>query len=236
MTDKVFKIANLYPKLLNSGSNQGNILFLKKRCERRNITCIVDEIDTAEQNINTYDMYYIGDGLEFQLTDATDKLLNIKDFLHSEAERGAVFLGIGGGYQILGKSYETKDGNKKEALAILNSYTIMGEKRFTGNVTVNSTHPYQGTLVGFENHAGQTFLEGNTLPLGIISTGNGNNGTDKTEGANYKNVFGTYLSGPFLPKNYKFADYLTELALGEKLTPLDDDIENAVHQSLINKI
>ena len=35
------------------------------------------------------------------------------------------------------------------------------------------------TLVGFENHSGLTYLQGETKPLAIVTTGNGNNGQDK---------------------------------------------------------
>ena len=66
-------------------------------------------------------------------------------------------------------------------------------------------------------------------------TGKGNNGSDGTEGARYKNVFGTYMHGSFLPKNPHFADYLIKLALNEDLKPLDDTIELEAHNSLINK-
>ena len=44
-------------------------------------------------------------------------------------------------------------------------------------------------------------------------TGQGNNGKDKTEGAVFNNVFGTYMHGPILAKSPVFADYLLELAL-----------------------
>jgi CobQ-like glutamine amidotransferase family enzyme len=46
-----------------------------------------------------------------------------------------------------------------------------------------------------------------------VLSGNGNNGQDKTEGARWNNVFGTYLHGPLLPRNPAFADYLLRLAL-----------------------
>ena len=61
--------------------------------------------------------------------------------------------------------------------------------------------------------------------------GFGNNGGDETEGAIYKNSFGTYLHGPILPKNPHLADYLIKLALEKKykksidLSPLDDSLE-----------
>ncbi|MDY6358698.1 MAG: glutamine amidotransferase, partial [Cyanobacteriota bacterium] len=97
------------------------------------------------------------------------------------------------------------------------------------------------TLVGFENHSGLTYLQGNTKPLGKVIVGNGNNGKDGFEGGRYKNVFGTYLHGSLLPKNPHFADYLISLALekryGEKieLTPLDDTLEWEAHNSVIRK-
>ena len=97
------------------------------------------------------------------------------------------------------------------------------------------------TLVGFENHSGLTYLENETVPLAKITTGNGNNGKDKTEGARFCNVFGTYLHGSFLPKNVHFADYLISLALEKRykekieLSPLNDEIEAKTHEALVDK-
>ena len=96
------------------------------------------------------------------------------------------------------------------------------------------------TLVGFENHSGLTYLQGDTKPLGIVKVGNGNNGKDKTEGAVYKNVFGTYLHGSLLPKNPHFTDYLITLALNRnygniQLSELDDKIELLAHKRAIGR-
>ena len=95
-------------------------------------------------------------------------------------------------------------------------------------------------IVGFENHSGLTYLQGDTKPLGIVTTGNGNNGKDKTEGGFYKNVFGTYLHGSFLPKNPHFTDYLISLALERnyghvELEPLNDDFELIAHAKAIGR-
>ena len=123
----------------------------------------------------------------------------------------------------------------------MDAYTVAGKKRFIGNVTVETDFLTPSTLVGFENHSGLTYLQGDTKPLGKAAVGNGNNGKDKTEGGRYKNVFGTYLHGSLLPKNPHFADYLIELALEKrydekfKLSELDDTIEMNTHKSLIGK-
>jgi CobQ-like glutamine amidotransferase family enzyme len=45
-------------------------------------------------------------------------------------------------------------------------------------------------------------------------------------------VVGTYLHGPLLPKNARFADWLTAMALAvepSELAPLDDTLESAAH-------
>jgi CobQ-like glutamine amidotransferase family enzyme len=47
-----------------------------------------------------------------------------------------------------------------------------------------------------------------------------------------RNVIGTYLHGPLLPKNIWLADRLIELAVGVELEPLADDaLEDAAHAS-----
>ena len=94
------------------------------------------------------------------------------------------------------------------------------------------------TLVGFENHGGRTYLGPGTQPLARVISGHGNNGDDRTEGAVYKNAFGTYLHGSFLPKNPQFADQLISLALtrrGEpaQLIPLDDGVEIRAHRAAV---
>ena len=72
-------------------------------------------------------------------------------------------------------------------------------------------------------------------------SGYGNNGEDKTEGAHWKNVFGTYSHGPLLPKNPAFCDMLLAAALERKygsavLEPLDDAAETAAHDEMCARI
>lgn len=228
---KKVRLAHLYPKLLNIYGDRGNILALKKRCEWRGIEIEIDEINISD-SIKEHDIYFIGGGQDLQQIEVSKELQKHKEFLAGERDRGAVFLGICGGYQLMGHYYQPHNGERLEGISLLDAYTVAGGKRFIGNVTVETE---TSTLVGFENHSGLTYLMGETKPIGRVVVGNGNNGKDKTEGARYKNVFGTYLHGSFLPKNTHFADYMLELALGEKLDPIDDEIEELTHNSLINK-
>ena len=93
-------------------------------------------------------------------------------------------------------------------------------------------------LVGFENHGGRTTLGSGAEPLGRVVKGFGNNGRDNTEGARYRNCFGTYMHGSLLPKNPWFTDFLLEQALRRKygdvtLEPLEDSLEKRAHEAAI---
>lgn len=231
---KTLRIAHLYPKLLNIYGDGGNIKTLLMRSKWRGIEVVLDEINVGDK-ISEHDIYFIGGGQDLQQIEVSKELQNHKAFLTSERDRGAVFLGICGGYQLMGHYYQPHKGERLEGISLLDAYTVAGDKRFIGNVTVETAIVTPNTLVGFENHSGLTYLQGDTKPIGTMLTGNGNNGVDKTEGARFKNVFGTYMHGSFLPKNVHFADYMLELALGEKLAPLNDKIELETHCSLVAK-
>jgi len=242
MEEKNLKIsiAHLYPKLLNLYGDIGNIITLKKRCEWRGIEVEFEGINIGDK-LNEHDIYFIGGGQDKQQEEVADELYRQKEFLTAERDRNSVFLGICGGYQLFGHYYQPHNKERLNGISLMDAYTVAGNTRFIGNVTAQTDFLTPQTLVGFENHSGLTYLQGDTKPLAHVTTGNGNNGQDKTEGGRYKNVFGTYLHGSFLPKNPHFADYMIELALekryGEKirLNPLDDTLEIQTHKSLVNK-
>ena len=106
-------------------------------------------------------------------------------------------------------------------------------ERLIGNCAIEAdlgTGPR--VIAGFENHGGRTYLGDGERPLGRVLAGHGNNGRDGFEGVHSRNVIGTYLHGPLLPKNVWLADRLIELALGLELEPLPGDaLEDAAHAS-----
>jgi len=235
-------IAHLYPKLLNLYGDWGNVLTLKKRCEWRGINVNIDEIDIGNSiDTSKYDLYFLGGGQDQQQIIISKELQKHKNSLLQARDKNAVFLAICGGYQLLGHYYQPKNKEKILGLGLLDAYTVASENRLIGNVTTECELITPNTLVGFENHSGITYLNGETKPLAKIKIGKGNNGTDGTEGARYKNVFGTYLHGSFLPKNPQFADLLISLALQNKynenieLTQLNDYFETQAHNSVIDK-
>ena len=235
-------IAHLYPELLNIYGDRGNILTIKNRCEWRGISVSIDSIGLNDPiDIKKYDFYFIGGGQDKQQIAVAEELQKHKTSLLEARDEKAVFLAICGGYQLLGHYYQPHNAPKLNGISLLDAYTVAGNTRFIGNVTTKSEFDTPETLVGFENHSGLTYLENETVPIAKIVVGNGNNGKDKTEGARFCNVFGTYLHGSFLPKNVHFADYLISLALEKRykekieLAPLNDEIEEKTHNGLIHK-
>ncbi len=233
-------IAHLYPKHLNLYGDRGNIITLIKRCQWRGIEVDFEEINVGD-SMKDHDLYFIGGGQDKQQEDVAQELYSHKDKLISQRDNGSVFLGICGGYQLFGHYYQPHDKDRLQGISLMDAYTVAGDKRFIGNVTVKTNFLTPNTLVGFENHSGLTYLGEGVEALGVTVIGNGNNGKDGLEGARYKNVFGTYLHGSLLPKNPHFADYLITLALekryGEKinLEPLDDTLEQDAHKSVTGK-
>lgn len=240
--DLKLSIAHLYPEMLNIYGDYGNVLTIKRRCEWRNIDVELTSIKVGDKiDPEKFDLYFIGGGQDKQQVDVSRELQLQKAALHDAMDSGAVFLGICGGYQLFGQYYQPHKGDRLLGIELLNAYTVAGNKRFIGNVTAKTEYTMPKTLVGFENHSGLTYLQGETRPLAMVEVGAGNNNEDKTEGARFKNVFGTYLHGSFLPKNPHFADYLIKLALEKRyndnieLQKLNDEIELQAHMALINK-
>ena len=224
------KIAHLYPDLLNLYGDSGNILCLEKRMKWRGIDCRIYRLDSAKLlRDNDYDIVFIGGGQDFEQSLILKDLGSGADVLiRNEIENGTVLLAICGGFQLLGRYYETYKGERMNFTGILDFYTVGGEKRLIGNYAFKTADKMK--IIGFENHSGRTYLSNNLKPLGKVIKGCGNNGKDKTEGVRYKNTFGTYCHGPLLPKNPGFADMLIGKALVKKygkaeLAPLDNSIE-----------
>lgn len=226
----ILEIAHLYPDLLNLYGDSGNVRCLQKRCEWRNIECRVHPlVSGADFDFDKYDIIFIGGGQDSEqsvvLNDLTDRKVNS---LQNAVNVGKTVLAICGGYQLLGKYYETHDGKRMNFTGILDFYTVGREKRLIGNYEFKTKDKIR--IIGFENHSGRTYLGDGVSPLGRVIKGFGNNGKDKTEGVRFKNTFCSYCHGPMLPKNPDFADLLIKSALETKygkaeLEPLDCTLE-----------
>ena len=238
-------ICHLYPDILNLYGDRGNIITMKRRLEGRGIKVNIDECSIGQPlNADKYDIFFIGGGQDFEQEVLLRDLSSGKaQDIRTAVEEEKTFLAICGGYQMLGEYYKTWDGVQLDFIGAIGVHTIGAKERMIGNYMFRTT-PESGdtVVVGFENHSGKTYLSEQVAPLGMMLSGNGNNGEDKTEGARYKNVFATYSHGSLLPKNPVLCDFILQTAFdrrydgAEPLAPLDDTLELNAHRYMQERL
>jgi lipid II isoglutaminyl synthase (glutamine-hydrolysing) len=251
------RVCALYPDLMNIYADRGNLLVLERRCAWRGISFQLTRCglgDSLDESV--HDLFYLGGGQDRDQRLCSEDLVRLKgDPLRRAADRGAVVLGVCGGYQLLGHSYELAPGEELPGVGLVDVRTVRParQSRLIGNVAIEvfldadsrepgREGPRRGAggseaagdtvLVGFENHGGRTLLGAGERALGRVLCGHGNDGRSGLEGVRHANVIGTYLHGPLLPKNAWFADWLIATSLGidpRELTPLDDALEREAH-------
>lgn len=243
-TGMQLKIGHLYPTLMSVAADRGNLFAIQKRCEWRGIATEVEQIYVKQTpDFTKYDLLLIHGAADREMELASRDIQLKASGLIEAAEANVVFLSICAGFQLLGHYYKPSKGPELKGVGLIDLYTEGGSTRFMTHMAMECDLEGAGdagkqVLVGYENHSGRTWLGESAAPLGKVLYGWGNNGTDGFEGARYKQVYGTYLHGPLLPKNPWFTDYLIQRALERRyghveLTPLDDTEENVAHETAL---
>lgn len=254
----ILTIAWLYPDLMSTYGDRGNVIVLNKRGQWRNIDVKVEEItlETPISKLVSCDLIFMGGAQDRQ-----QKLVG-EDFLKQKGpvvkdmvERGIPALFVCAAYQFVGHYYRPHEGADIPGAGIFDLVTIHpGDqgKRCIGNavaeiipsnvINVKNVKNFKNFIVGFENHGGRTYLGKKILPFARVIRGYGNNGKDGFEGAVYKHAIGSYFHGPLLPKNPHIADWLISKALEMKykkivaLKQLDDDCADRARRQIEQRI
>lgn len=229
---------HFFPNHLSLYGDRGNVFALKKRCEWRNINLEIIKVDTINKlNLSDADILYIGGGSNREQKIAATELVKGKNEIKAAIEDGVSCLAICAGYQLMGSYYETSEGESIKGINLLDFYTKGEKVRLVQNIVISSNNEL---IFGFENHSGRTYH--NYEPFGQVIRGFGNNGKDKTEGIRYKNLIGTYLHGPLLPKNPFIADEIISKALERRYSTrgvmdnLNDSLELMAREKLLNQL
>ena len=231
-TNYRLSIAHLYPREMNIYGDHGNLLTLVRRMRWRGIEAEVLNYHAGADFPAGADILLGGGGQDSCQSVVKQDLLRIGAQLKELVEQGRPALVVCGTYQLFGNYFRTVGGEMIEGLGIFDLHTIGGKKRLIGNIVTKSGR--FGEIVGYENHSGKTYLGAGEQPFAQVISGAGNNGKDATEGVLHRNVIGTYLHGPLLPKNPALADFLIGQALenrygegaSKQLEELDDALAN----------
>lgn len=234
------KIAWLYGSRMNIYGDRGNVIALSQRARWRGIEPEVIDIGLGDPIPGDVDIFFFGGGQDQEQIAVSRDLAGAKgQALRDAIDNGAALLAICGGYQLLGHEYRPFNADPLPGIGLFDVESEAGPERFIGNVVIDTEE--WGTLVGFENHSGLTWLGQNAVPMGQVRIGRGNNGKDGTEGARYRNAVGCYLHGALLPKNPKLADWLLEAGLrrrhesGVALRSLGDVAELQAHERAVQR-
>jgi len=222
-TSSSLRIVWIYPDLLSTYGDRGNMLILARRAELRGISAECVEVQSDQSVPEQGDLYLLAGGEDGPQALAAERLI-ADGGLNRAAERGAVVFAVCAGYQLLGSSFFAK-GAKCAGLSMLDLYSDRGETRAVGELagTVDRALGLP-PLTGFENHGGRTHLGSGAKPLVTVRVGVGNDGN--TEGAWAGKLLGTYAHGPVLARNPGLADLLVGWATGANLEPVDDTWPN----------
>lgn len=209
------RIGHVCPEYLNLYGDGGNLLVMRKRCEWRGMRAQVVEFKAgSEMRLDDVDILLIGGGSDRDQKVVASYLCDNGDEIKRYVEDGGCLLAVCGGYQLLGKSYEAADGTVIDGIGAVDMVTVKGDGRLIGNIAIDCSDTISvPQVVGFENHAGRTILGDGVQPLGRVVSGYGNDGNSGYEGCLYRNVIGTYLHGPLLPKNPGVFDWLLQQAV-----------------------
>jgi len=199
---------------MDGNSDIGNLLVLTRRMRWRGIEPLIVEYRPGGVFPQGVDLMIGGGYQSGAKKTVTPDLPRIAENVHELIEAGAPALAVCGTYQMFGKHMTSVGGQTFEGIGIFDAYTVFESERLVGNIVTRN--PEMGTIIGYENHQGRTYLGSTAVPFAQVMSGAGNNGTDKTEGIHYKHAIGTYLHGPLLPKNPLVADYLIQHAFERK--------------------
>ncbi len=238
MKNKTIKILHLYSNDMNIYGDYGNILVLQKRLEWYGYQPKVINYNQGDNFPDDIDIIVGGGGQDSGQIKIQKDLLSIGPKLKKLANNGTPMLVICGLYQLFGNFFKTSDDIVIKGIGLLDIETYSKSERLIGNIIIQSED--FGTIIGYENHSGQTYLKEGVIPLGKVRLGAGNNMADGIEGARYCNVIGSYLHGSLLPKNPAIADFLIEQAVIKKYgnfvkSQINNDTEQLARKSTLKR-
>src|SRR4030088_121542 len=116
--------------------DRGNVLTLVRRAEWRGIDIEVSELTVGDTlDPREADLIFFGGGQDRAQEVGSPDFLRQKGAAVKEAvDQGAALLSVCGGYQLLGQSYTTVDGQELPGAGLFDVRSVAGPKRPLSNV------------------------------------------------------------------------------------------------------
>jgi CobQ-like glutamine amidotransferase family enzyme len=236
MRESAVRVGLVFPELLGTYGDRGNAVVLVERARRRGIDAELVEVLAGTPIPESLDIYLFGGGEDDPQVMAAAGMRESKPEIERALASGAVVFAVCAGFQLIGNSYEARDGEHLDGLGLVDMTTVAGPARIIGEVLVEADPSLDlPLLTGFENHGGRTTLGAGERPLGRVLSGGGN-GVDEVDGVLRDRIVGTYLHGPVLPRNPALADRLLGWVVDAPLTPLDDALMDELRDERLEAV
>ena len=211
----MIKILHLYFDLMSLYGDWANPEVLAMELGGRGIKSTIVKKSVGEDfELDNCDFLYIGSGTERSLLACSLDIMRCRAQILRRIEDGMHVLATGNSHELFGKSVICGDGERYAALGLMDFVTTQGPGRVTGDCLCRTSF-LSDKLIGFINRAsiGQdgSFRRPFELELGFGSSDGG-----KTEGIQYKNMLGTYMTGPILARNPPLLKYFADKLDGKK--------------------
>jgi len=227
--NKKIMILHLYHDLMNLYGDWANPVVLARELTARGCEAeLVKKSVGDEIDFNLYDFIYIGSGTERSQRACMRDLAQYKNTLIERIEAGIPVLATGNSHELFGQAVTDSDAVRHEMLGLLDFKTVQLNTRVTGDCVCTVSLSFEETtygsqsdtifpkdkLIGFINRAGGN-QKGDTKRPFFIEPGEGANYTACAEGIRYKNLLGTYMTGPVLVRNPPLLRYFADVLSGE---------------------
>lgn len=224
------KIEILFSEVCNLFGDGQNPEYLRRTLPEEEFiyTALTDEPFFKD---NDPDMIYIGSMSEKTQRRVIEKLMPLKERLRELTEKGTVILATGNACEIFTKhiSYVTEE-IETDGLGLVD-LTVKTDlfDRYNGKVLGEADGV---TLTGFRSQFGMIYGDNSGCYFAKVERGDGINRESKLEGFRVNNLIGTQITGPLLPLNPLFTEYLIKLAGKEVNAAFREEAMAAYEQRL----
>ncbi len=219
------KIEVLYPEICCLFGDKANMRYFKM--------CLPDAefIETPVSEMPRFltedvDMVYFGSCSESNQEKILSRLQGKQGRINELLDKGAIFLMTGNTFEITGNYIKKPNGEQIKGLGLIDFYSEQTIPKRNNSLFLGEFKGME--IVGYTSRFSHSCNIKHEDAFISVAKGLGSNVGCKTEGIKYKNLFGTYLLGPFLIQNPKFTKHLmTLLGVENPSLAFEEDIFKA---------
>jgi len=219
---KTIKILHMYFDLMNLYGDWANPAVIERELTARGKEAVIEKKSAGcDIDFSLYDFIYIGSGTERSQQACMQDLSRYQEALLASIEEQKPVLATGNSHELFGQAVTNSNEVRFIALGLLDFETVQLNTRVTGDCLVKANF-LEEKLISFINRAGGSQKGKIERPF-LIEPAKGANFKACPEGIKYKNLLGTYMTGPVLVRNPPLLQYFADIITGEpKKTNTDD--------------